>query len=158
MLFGDQFAKEREDQLRALDRATNRSNFQRPQNFQCRRPPLFNGGGGMNPGRQGYQFGAGRGCFRPHQFKAATRGKENFAPRGEERRRRTEQTDNEKLQKFCFCVRLIISCSATVTHLQQLGVSNISIRCHSIMIPPKVVPPDTVPYRVVCPRGRTSLG
>ena len=40
MLFGDQFAKEakeREDQLRALDRATNCSNFQRPQNFQL--PP-----------------------------------------------------------------------------------------------------------------------
>ena len=35
-LFGDQFAKkakEKEDQLRALNRATNRSNFQRPQNY-----------------------------------------------------------------------------------------------------------------------------
>ena len=85
LLFGDQFAKEakeREDQLRALDRATNCSNFQRPQNFQSRRPHGFNREGGMNPGRQGYQFGAGRGHFRPYQFKAATRGKENFATRG----------------------------------------------------------------------------
>jgi hypothetical protein len=83
MLFGDQFAKEakkREDQLWALDRAshlfahaqycprdtlsraTNRSNFQRPRNFQGHRPHGFNQG----------QFGAGRGRFRPYQFKAAT--------------------------------------------------------------------------------------
>jgi hypothetical protein len=87
MLFGDEFAKEakeREDQLRALDRATNRSNFHRPQNFQGRRPHGFHRGGGTNPSRQGYQsqFGAGRGRFRPYQFRTAFRGKENFAPRG----------------------------------------------------------------------------
>ena len=45
MLFGDQFAKEakeREDQLRALDRATNRStHFQRQQNFHSRCPHGF---------------------------------------------------------------------------------------------------------------------
>ena len=65
MLFGDQFAKEakeREDQLRALDRATNRStHFKRQQNFHSRCPHGFRRGGGMNPSRQGYQFGAGRG-------------------------------------------------------------------------------------------------
>ena len=44
MLFGDQFAKEakeREDQQRALDRATNRTYFQRPQNLQSCHPHYF---------------------------------------------------------------------------------------------------------------------
>ena len=84
MLFGDQFAKEakdREDQLRALDRATSRTNFHRPQNFQNRRPHCFRRGGGMNPSRQGNQFGTGRGRFQPYQYRA-NREKENFTPRG----------------------------------------------------------------------------
>ena len=41
MLFGDQFAKQakdREDQLRTVDRATVRTEYHRPQNFHNRRP------------------------------------------------------------------------------------------------------------------------
>ena len=83
LMFGDHFAKEakeREDQLRALDRATGRSQFQKPQNFYNRRPQGFRRGGGMNPSRQGPQYGT-RGRFQPYQFRTA-RGKENFTPRG----------------------------------------------------------------------------
>ena len=83
MLFGDRFAKEREDQLRGLDRATGRSQFQRPQHFQNRRPQGLRRGGGMNPNRQSTQYGTGRGRFQPYPFRAGRfRGKENFTPKG----------------------------------------------------------------------------
>ena len=86
MLFGDRFAKEakeREAQLRALDRATGRSQLQRPQHFQNRRPQGFRRGGGMNPNRQSTQYGTGRGRFQPYPFRAGSfRGKENFTPKG----------------------------------------------------------------------------
>ena len=44
ILFGDRFAKEakeREDQLRALDRAAGRPQFNRPQSFQNCHPQGF---------------------------------------------------------------------------------------------------------------------
>ena len=83
MLFGDQFAKEakeREDQLRCLDRASGRG---RNQNFYNRRPLVQHRGGGTHSSRQGYIHRRGR--FHPYQnrFGSQTnRGKENFPQRG----------------------------------------------------------------------------
>lgn len=87
-LFGDRFAKEakeREDQLRCLDRASHRGGYSRPQHFQNRRPHAFRRGGGVNAARSGPPYGtAGRGRFQPY-YKPNMydmRGKENFHPKG----------------------------------------------------------------------------
>ena len=77
-LFGDQFAaeaKNREDQLRCLDRASGRG---RSQNFQYGRPPTYRRGGGYQAPRRGHTRGRGR--FQPYQqtYKPRYPGKENF--------------------------------------------------------------------------------
>ena len=87
MLFGDRFAKEakeREEQLRCLDRASGRG---RSQNFQYRRPLTSRRGGGISSGgRHGYGGPPsynGRGRFHPYTFKNPQfRGKENYPGRG----------------------------------------------------------------------------
>lgn len=76
-LFGDQFAaeaKNREDQLKCLDRASGRG---RSQNFQHGRPPTFRRGGGYQGPRRGNTRGRGR--FQPYQpsYKPRYTGKEN---------------------------------------------------------------------------------
>ena len=69
MLFGDRFAneaKDREDQLRCLDRASHKAGYSRPQHFQNRRPYAFRRGGGVNGAQSGQPYGAtGRGLFQP---------------------------------------------------------------------------------------------
>ncbi len=83
LLFGDQFAKEakeREEQLRCLDKASNRG---KPQPFYNRRPQAQRRGGGGHSSRQGANYGYGRGRFHPygHRFGQQAhrgRGKENF--------------------------------------------------------------------------------
>ena len=81
-LFGDQFAaeaKNREDQLRCLDRASGRG---RGQNFQYGRPPSFRRGGGYQAPRRGHNRGRGR--FQPYQsnYKPRYPGKENLKGNG----------------------------------------------------------------------------
>jgi hypothetical protein len=83
MLFGNQFAKEakeREEQLKCLDKASGRG---RGQNFFSRRPQAPRRGGGAHSSRQGFN-NYGRGRFHPYpsKFGNQNRGKENFLPRG----------------------------------------------------------------------------
>ena len=64
MLFGDQFtkeAKEREEQLRCLDKASGRG---RSQNFHHRCPQAPRHRGGAHSSRQGYNYRRGR--FHPY--------------------------------------------------------------------------------------------
>ena len=83
MLFGDQFtkqAKEREDQLRCLDRASGRG---KNQNFYSRHPPgPSRHGGGAHPSHHGFSNGRGRFHPYPQKFGNQSRRKENFPPKG----------------------------------------------------------------------------
>ena len=80
-LFGDKFAKEakeREDQLRCLDRASGRG--RNPQHFQYGRPLApRRGGGNFAPRRGSFR---GRGRFQPYNRFQKPRGKENFHQKG----------------------------------------------------------------------------
>ena len=78
-LFGDHFAaeaKNREDQLKCLDRASGRG---RGQNFQYGRPPTSCRGGGYQGPRRGHTYTRGRGRFLPYQpsYRPRFTGKEN---------------------------------------------------------------------------------
>ena len=82
MLFGDSFAKEakeREEQLRCLHRASDRG---RQQDFHNGRPQTIQRGGGTHHSCH-YQT-RGRGRFQPYSAFKPTRfpGKENYQPKG----------------------------------------------------------------------------
>ena len=86
-LFGEKFAKEakeREEQLRCLDKASGRG---RGQNFYSRRPqgPSRRGGGAHSSHYGGYNNGRGRFRPYPQKFGNQSRGKENFFPKGKGR-------------------------------------------------------------------------
>ena len=62
-------AKEREEQLRCLDKASNRG---KSQYFHNRCPQAPRHRGGAHTSRQGSSYGYGRGCFHPYHHKFGT--------------------------------------------------------------------------------------
>ena len=139
MLFGDRFAKEakeREDQLRALDRATGRSQFQRPQNFY-NRPQGFRRGHEPEPSRHPVWD---KGTLSALSIQSHPR-KRKLHPEGNGekpvQRRRTERVTSQEHKDtsttFVFdslpliYPTIINNHSTIVSQLKKLGVANISV-------------------------------